>query len=299
MAQRLLIVSNRLPINVGRRRGSFYFQPSIGGLATGLGSFYKSYDGIWIGWAGITLDKEEERKEVETKLISERCYPVFISQRDVNEFYYGFCNKTIWPLFHYFPQYALYEKGLWESYKRVNEIFCESVIQVANKNDIIWIHDYHLMLLPKLIREKLPDATIGFFLHIPFPSFEIFRLLPWRKEILYGILGADFISFHIYDYARHFLMSVHRLLGYEDYFGQINISDRIIKVDAFPMGIDYERIYNAVHETRVRGEVKKLREEQGNRKIILSTDRLDYTKGIPLRLKAFSTFLEKNPVYED
>lgn len=300
MTQRLLTVSNRLPIKVEKIKGNLHFQPSIGGLATGIGSVHRSYDALWIGWPGISLDeiREEEKEEIEERLMLENCYPVFISQSDANKFYYGFCNKTLWPLFHYFVQYVSYNKVLWDAYKRVNELFCESVIKIANEDDIIWIHDYHLMLLPRLIRERLPDATIGFFLHIPFPSFEAFRLVPWRREILSGILGADLIGFHIYDYVQHFLITVHRLLGYEDSFGQINLGDRIIKVDAFPMGIDYERFSNAMQERKVREEVRKLRKKLGTQKIILSTDRLDYTKGIPQRLKAFNTFLETNPAYK-
>lgn len=301
--KRLLIVSNRLPIRIEKRRAKLHFHPSVGGLATGLGSFYKLYDSLWIGWPGIPLDRlrDEEREEVEVELKSEfNCHPVFLSQGDVENHYYGFCNKTIWPLFHYFTQYTGYEKVLYEAYKRVNRLFCDAVVGITREeNCIIWIHDYHLMLLPGLIREKIPDATVGFFLHIPFPSFEIFRLLPWRREILEGLLGADMIGFHTYDYARHFLSNVRNLLGYEHTLGQINTDDRLIKVDAFPMGIDYERFSHAARALEVQREVKRLRKKLGECKLILSIDRLDYTKGIPQRLEAFNTFLERNPQYKE
>lgn len=298
--RRLLLVSNRLPVSVVKRKDKLYFQPSTGGLATGLGSFYKSYRSLWIGWPGISLEEVKDKKEdIKAKLLSENCYPVFLSRRDVEEYYNGFCNKTIWPLFHYFPQYAVYSENLWKAYKRVNELFCDAIVKVAEPDDIIWIHDYHLMLLPKLLREKLPEATIGLFLHIPFPSFEVFRLLPWRREIVEGLLGADLVGFHTYDYVRHLLDSVRRLLGYEHTLGQILLGNRVVKVDAFPMGIDYDHFANAALHPEVDKEVKRIRKELGKHKVIISIDRLDYTKGIPLRLEAFDLFLERNPEYRE
>jgi len=298
--QRLLIISNRLPVSVEKRKRGLRFEPSIGGLATGLRSFYKAYNGTWIGWPGINLEKiKEEEQDVEARLLSESCCPVFLSQHDIEDYYHGFCNKTIWPLFHYYPSYTVYSKDLWEAYERVNKVFADAVAEVAEQGDIIWIHDYHLMLLPKLVRERLPGAAIGFFLHIPFPSFEIFRLLPWRRQILNGLLGADLVGFHTYDYAQHFLNSVHRLLGYEETMGQIISADRIIRADVFPMGIDYEEYSSYARDWRVQREISKLREKSGNCKIILSIDRMDYTKGIPQRLEAFSLFLERNPQYKE
>ena len=298
--QRLLIVSNRLPVSVEKRRRGLRFEPSVGGLATGLRSFYKAYNGTWIGWPGISQEKiEAEEQDVKARLSAENCYPVFLSQQDTDDYYHGFCNKTLWPLFHYHPSYAVYSNSLWEAYERVNRIFADAVVDVAKPDDIIWIHDYQLMLLPGLIRDRLPGATIGFFLHIPFPSFEIFRLLPWRQQILNGLLGADLIGFHIYDYAQHFLNSVRRLLGYEDAMGQITAADRIIRADAFPMGIDYEVYASYARDWRVQREIGRLRERLGDCKIILSIDRMDYTKGIPQRLEAFSLFLERAPQYKE
>jgi len=299
---RLLIVSNRLPITIEKRKGSLHFRHSVGGLATGLGPFYKSYDSTWIGWCGISSDKVDgkEKRDVETSLMTDfGCFPVFLSKRDIEMHYHGFCNKTIWPLFHHFTQYTVYDKGLWKSYKRVNNLFCNAVMEIAKPDDVIWIHDYHLMLLPKLLRENLPDATIGFFLHIPFPSFEIFRLLPWRKEILDGLFGGDLIGFHTYEYVRHFIDSARRLLGYEHTSGQITAGNRTIKVDAFPMGIDYERFSSAGKNPEVQKEINRIHKKLGERKIILSIDRLDYTKGVLQRLEAFDFFLEKNPEYKE
>ena len=297
---RLIIVSNRLPINVVKKGNSLQFQPSVGGVATGLSSVSKSTKCIWIGWPGITVKNiQGKEKKIEENLQAENCYPVFLSKHDVNNYYYGFCNKTIWPLFHYFTQYTNYNNRFWASYKRVNEAFCEVVLKVAKPDDIIWVQDYHLFLLPKLIRKKLPDARIGFFLHIPFPSFEIFRLLPWRRELLEGILGANLVGFHTYDYIRHFTHSVSRVLGLEHTLGQITFNDHQVKVDTFPMGIDYEKFATSIELPEVQKEIKKFRKIVGVNKIILSIDRLDYTKGIPPRLEAFDRFLEIYPEYRE
>jgi trehalose 6-phosphate synthase/phosphatase len=294
-----LIVSNRLPLTITIRKSNLSFQPSTGGLATALASIYKSHDSLWIGWPGINQEriKEEQKKVLNKKLEEENCHPVFLSRHEVENYYHGFCNKTIWPLFHYFPTYALYNKNLWNTYTHVNQKFSDSVTQVARKDDIIWVHDYQLMLLPGLIREKIPDATIGFSLHIPFPTFELFRLLPWRKEVLKGLLGADLLGFHTYDYVRHFTSTTRWLLGYEQSLGHISVHNRVIRADAFPMGINYERFAKAADESRVKREIQRIRNILKERKIILSVDRLDYTKGIPQRLEVFDLFLEKNPQY--
>jgi len=296
--QRLLIVSNRLPLTIQERKGDLHIEPSVGGLATGLRSWYKSFPSIWIGWAGIGRKKIKKEKDIMVRLLSENCHPVALSEHDVEAYYHGFCNRTIWPLFHYFPLYAEYSEDFWQAYERVNTAFANVVAGIARPNDIIWIHDYHLMLLPKLLRERLPKATIGFFLHIPFPSFETFRLLPWRKQILEGLLGADLVGFHTYDYAGHFLDSVHRLLGYEVGMGQITATDRVVKADAFPMGINYEQYSNVDQDPKAQAERKRFRKKLGDCRVILSVDRLDYTKGIPQRLEAFSVFLDRNPKFK-
>jgi trehalose 6-phosphate synthase/phosphatase len=295
--RRLLIVSNRLPITVQDRKGDLHVEPSVGGLATGLSSWYKSHDSIWIGWPGITGKKIKGEKDILAKLLSANCHPVSISQQDVEAHYHGICNRTIWPLFHYFPLYAEYSEGFWQAYERVNTAFANVVAGIAKPSDIIWIHDYHLMLLPKLLRERLPKATIGFFLHIPFPSFEIFRLLPWRNQILEGLLGADLVGFHTYEYAGHFLDTVRLLLGYEAAMGQIIVANRVVRADAFPMGINYQQFSSAVQDSKTHAERKRFSKKLGDRQIILSVDRLDYTKGIPQRLQAFSEFLERNPKF--
>ena len=296
--QRLLIVSNRLPVTIQEKKSELHIEPSVGGLATGLRSWYKSCPSIWIGWAGIGRKKIKREKDIMARLLAENCHPVPLSQPDVEAHYYGMCNRTIWPLFHYFPLYAEYSEDFWRAYERVNTAFANVVAGTAKPNDIIWIHDYHLMLLPKLLREKLPKAKVGFFLHIPFPSFEIFRLLPWRQQILDGLLGADLVGFHTYDYTGHFLDSAHRLLGYEVAMGQVTAADRLVKADAFPMGIDYDQFSNVDQDPQVQAERKRFRRKLGDCRVILSVDRLDYTKGITQRLEAFSLFLDRNPNFK-
>lgn len=302
MEETLHIVSNRLPVTLEKKRGTIQYRQSMGGLATGLGSFYQSYNSMWTGWCGMPAESltSDEKEMVELTLANDyRCFPLFLSRSDMKMFYHGFCNKTIWPLFHYFPTYTVFEKNLWEAYEKVNRKFCDAVVKKAGPEDTIWVHDYQLLLLPGLLREKLPEAKIGFFLHIPFPSFEIFRLLPWRKEILEGFLGADLIGFHTYDYVRHFLSSVGRLLGYEHTFGQIYTESRVITADIFPMGIDFEKYNKAHNDQKVKKEIEWVEKKLDKRRAILSVDRLDYTKGIPQRLRAYEHFLNTNPKYHN
>ncbi|MFZ2455102.1 MAG: bifunctional alpha,alpha-trehalose-phosphate synthase (UDP-forming)/trehalose-phosphatase [Candidatus Altiarchaeia archaeon] len=301
---RLVIVSNRLPYTVSEKEGSFVFEKSTGGLATGLGSYLdtlkKNPEGdehVWIGWPG--MDVPEERKADITRISREKykCHPVYISEKQMEEFYEGFCNKTIWPLFHYFPLLTTYDEKYWKSYQDINEVFCNAVMEVISSDDVLWIHDYHLMLLPGLIRERMPNAKIGFFLHIPFPTYEIYRLLPrtWRREILEGLLGADLIGVHTQDYTQYFLRCVMRILGLDHSIGKIYNTERTVRADTFPMGIEYKKFCNATGEPATIREKEDLKKAFVNRKVILSIDRLDYSKGITNRLAGYEKFLENNP----
>ncbi len=296
---RVVVIANRLPFSTTRKAGKIHFRPSPGGLAAGLSSLSKSYDRLWIGWPGITNEKlnARDKEQICKSLLEEKCHPVFLSRKQIECYYQGFCNKTIWPLFHYFPRRTAYEIRFWKAYQQVNELFTDEVMKVAGPDDRIWVHDYQLMLLPRLLKERFPNSEIGFFLHIPWPSFEVFRLMPWREEILRGLLGADLIGFHTYDYVRHFLSSVTRIIGLERTFSNISIDNRVVKVDAFPMGIDYEKYSRAIEDSGVANEANKIRRRVGKRKIILSVDRLDYSKGIIERLEAFDLFLSRNPQY--
>jgi len=297
---RLVIVSNRLPVTAVKKEGKFQLEASAGGLATGLRSVSRAKDSLWVGWCGVARERlKGHEDEIDVMLKAVKCRGVRLTRHDVEYYYHGFSNKTIWPLFHYFPIYTVYDRHFWDAYKRVNMEFCDEVVKVAEKGDTIWIHDYQLMLLPRMLRDRLPDATIGFFLHIPFVSSEVFRLLPWRQEILEGILGADLIGFHTYDYVRHFSESVLRVCGYEHNFGYVSVGNRTVRVDAFPMGIDYKHYSAAGERPGVQEQMGRIRKRIGDRKLILGIDRLDYTKGIPERLEAFDLFLERNQEYRD
>jgi len=245
--------------------------------------------------------EEGSREQLRTRAAKHKASPVFLDADTMEKFYRGFCNSTLWLLFHYFLTHAKFREADWAQYVKVNEAFRDSVLSVYQPNDTVWVHDYHLMLLPKLLREKVPDLSIGFFLHTPFPAYDIFRTLPtkWRSDILEGILGADLIGFHTIDYTQHFLRCILRILGQEHSFGQVLIGgERTIKVDTFPMGVDYRQIRDAAISDDIQEEGRGLRERLGNRKIILSQDRLDYTKGIKHRLEAYAIFLERYPQWQ-
>ena len=305
---RLILISNRLPVNLEKKNGEYKYSESPGGLASGIRAFVDKIkitqpdtEIVWLGWPGIAVADEDQgnvKKEIFEKF---GAYTVFLSEDVMDKFYLGFCNKTIWPLFHYFPMFTEYEKEHWEVYKMVNQIFCSAILEIYKPGDIIWVHDYHLMLLPAFLREKFPAATIGFFLHIPFPSYEIFRMLPsnWRKELLQGLYGADLIGFHTYDYRTYFLNSTLRILGLEDHMGELMYDNREVKVDSFPMGIDYDKYHNAAKSRPVRAEQKKLRRTFGSLKLILSIDRQDYSKGILKRILGYELFLNTHPEWKE
>lgn len=302
---RLLVVSNRLPITVEMKEGRLTFQESVGGLVSGLSAYLDSLrsseagkmEAVWVGWPGLSVDNNLKEELKKRAFADYRAYPVFVDEKAMDKFYYGLCNKTIWPLFHYFPSYAVYDEEYWKEYRQVNEVFCQAVLEVAKPDDTIWVHDYHLMLLPKLLREKLSKNPIGFFLHIPFPSFEIFRLFPrrWSQEILEGLLGADIVGFHTHDYTQAFLRCALRILGVDHDMGKLLFRDRLVKADTFPMGIHYKKYAAAAASQPVAKEKEELKKPLGERKVILSVDRLDYSKGILKRLQGYETFLEKNP----
>jgi trehalose 6-phosphate synthase/phosphatase len=307
---RFLIISNRLPLQIDVTHNDIDIQPSVGGLATGMKSVSKFFNSQWIGWSGV--DKNQLTKDqvniVNEALEAEGCIDVNLTSDEVELYYEGFSNKTLWPLFHYFNQFVVYEEEQWEAYKLVNRKFADVIADNIKGVDYIWIHDYHLLLLPQLIKERFPKVTIGFFLHIPFPSYELFSILPWRNEIINGMLGADLLGFHTFDYERHFMSSVRRLMGYDININEIHLPKRIVKVDNFPMGIDYDKFHNAAlesqtrsvrHKSEIRQELERYYLLYPDTKFILSIDRLDYTKGLINRLEAYEYFLENYPEYRE
>jgi trehalose 6-phosphate synthase/phosphatase len=289
-----------LPVTVRKCGKRLEYIDSIGGLSTGLSKYHNEADSIWVGWPGISQEElsGREKRSIEKTLKEKyKCLPVFLTQEEVGKYYHGFCNNTIWPLFHYFSSQTQYDISTWEAYNEVNQKFYERIRSSIGKKDTVWIHDYQLMLLPEIIKRHHPFVQVGFFLHIPFPSAELFRLLVWREDILRGLLGADLIGFHTYDYVRHFLSCTRRLLGLDDNLNIISYEDRYVKVDSFPMGIDYNRFAGEVDESNLSPEVLEIKKIKENKGIILSIDRLDYTKGIPARIRAYNNFLVKYPEY--
>ncbi|HDP54323.1 MAG TPA: bifunctional alpha,alpha-trehalose-phosphate synthase (UDP-forming)/trehalose-phosphatase [Bacteroidetes bacterium] len=303
---RLIIVSNKLPFEVAKEGEQVKVIQKSVRTPNKLNTYYKLKNCEWIGWTGneqIELT-EKEKEFVYNRFAEEQCHPLELTQEQIKMHYYGFCNATIWPLFHYFTQHSELNEEYWKHYVEVNKLFAQKVLTVANDEDTIWIHDYHLMLLPMLLREANPQLTIGFFLHIPFPSYEIFRVLPWRKEVVEGMLGADLIGFHTFDYERHFMSSIRRLAGYDNMLNTVKLDERVVKIDNFPMGVDYDYFQEqANHFKSAKGEsllgfantVAQNLLNDGETILMLSVDRLDYAKGITQRLEAFEMFLINNP----
>jgi trehalose 6-phosphate synthase/phosphatase len=295
---RLVLVSYRLPFHLFRNK----VVRNAGGLVSAMLALAEKPEvterfGRRIVWIGRTDDTPEELARVQEQVGAFELAPVRIDDRLDDKYYGGACNDMIWPLFHYFPMLANFDPTLFEAYRLAHKLFLEKVSEVLRPNDLVWVHDYHLMLLPGLIRERLPNAHVGFFLHIPFPSFEIFRLMPrgWREALLRGILGADLAGFHTFDYTQHFLRAARRTLGMETTMNSAIVDDRLVKAETFPLGIDYARFSQATRGKEVRREREKLDRILGNNKLIFSVDRLDYSKGLLHRLLGFEYFLEKSP----
>ncbi|MDD4116484.1 MAG: bifunctional alpha,alpha-trehalose-phosphate synthase (UDP-forming)/trehalose-phosphatase, partial [Massilibacteroides sp.] len=296
---RLFIISNRLPLKVTKSEDEFTFSPSEGGLVTGLASLDMHIEKHWVGWPGTFFENREEENLVQQKLLTYNYHPVFLSEEQVENYYEGYSNSILWPLCHYFFSFIQYENTYWQSYQEVNNLFAKKTLPLLEKDDIVWIQDYHLMLLPQLIREQNKLMNIGYFHHIPFPSYELFRVLPERAELLNGLLGADLIAFHTHDYMRHFVSAAERVLDLHFQLDRVEHANRYVHVDTFPMGINYELYANAILKPEIQKKALELKKTFGDSKLILSVDRLDYSKGILHRLKGFLHFLEHNPEYHE
>ncbi len=301
---RLVIAAYRLPFKFSKTKKGFKAVQNSGGLVSAILSlsenFRKSKNHFIsnkIVWAGIADNLPDNFQAGKFENDNFDIAPVGLPEK-LNELYYGgFCNDLIWPLFHYFSSYSVFNTNYFKAYMEANSRFCDELVKVIKPGDFIWIHDYQLMLLPEMIRQKLPDATIGFFLHIPFPSFEIFRLIPrgWRESIINGLLGADLIGFHTHDYTQNFIKSVKRTTGFECHQNQIYTPNKLVKADAFPIGIDYNKFHSACLSDYVLSEKNKIKAFIINYKLIFSVDRLDYSKGLLFKLKGFEAFLELYP----
>ena len=267
-------------------------EPSSGGLVTALGGIGEEF--TWIGWPGAVVPAAAE-DELRERLAEDRLFPVFFDKAEESDFYDGMCNDTIWPLFHYFVGRMSYSDGAWQRYVDVNERFAEELAVRSPQGARVWIHDFHLMLVPAALRRRRPDLSIGFFLHIPFPAPEVFRLLPSREEVLLGLLGADYIGFHTSDYVYHFRSSCLRVLGIESEPDAIDHGGRIVEIGADPIGIDIARFRQVLADLETTEMMREIEKRYLGQRLVLGIERLDYTKGIPQKLRAFERFLEQDP----
>jgi trehalose 6-phosphate synthase/phosphatase len=289
---RLILVSNRLPITVKRSRKKTTLVRSTGGLVAGLGPVHEEGDGLWIGSLGSTRGVPKEELE------RQRLVTVQLAAEDAKRHYEGYSNGVLWPLFHYLLDRITFDSRDAEAYRKVNERFADVIVEEASDDDRIWVHDYQLMLLPTMLRQRLPGASIGFFLHIPFPSSEVFRILPHAEEVLRGLLGADLIGLHTWDYARHLVSSFRRVLGVE--FSDDWVStDASTRIGVFPLGVDVASLRQRAARPKVERRLKQLRKQVGDRKVVLGVDRMDYTKGLPLRLHAYRRLLETRRTWRE
>ena len=300
-----VVVANRLPIDMERLPdGTTTWKRSPGGLVTALEPLLRSRRGAWIGWPGIPDAGDEPIEQDDMRLC-----PVSLSADDIAEYYEGFSNAALWPLYHDVIVKPIYHREWWDRYVDVNRRFAEATAKTAAEGATVWVQDYQLQLVPKMLRMLRPDLTIGFFLHIPFPPVELFMQMPWRTEIIEGLLGADLVGFHLPGGAQNFLILARRLvgantsratIGVRSRFGEIDVGFRTVKVGAFPISIDSTALDQQARTRAIRQRAEEIRSELGNpRKILLGVDRLDYTKGIDVRLKAFSELLDEHRAKRD
>jgi trehalose 6-phosphate synthase/phosphatase len=288
-------VANRLPITVRVTETTVEVERSMGGLATGLLGPHEHTDGLWIGWSGTTEDLGAEREaQLDAKLKAMRLVAVPLSGDQVTRYYEGFSNGVLWPLFHYLIEQIPLQVSDWDAYVEANERFADVVAASYRPGDLIWVHDYQLLLLPGLLRRRIPDARIGFFLHIPFPSEELFRTLPARERILEGLLGADLVGFHTPAYLRHFATSLIDILGLSVEIDRVQLPDREVRLGVFPMGVDAAMFDALAADPAVEEEARAIRGD-GSVRLLVGVDRLDYTKGIPRRLLAYERMLHAHP----
>ncbi|KAJ7551871.1 hypothetical protein O6H91_06G033100 [Diphasiastrum complanatum] len=297
--QRLLVVANRLPVSATRKgESSWALELSAGGV--------RQFETRWIGWPGVNVQDDKGQKSLSSALEEKGFIPVFLDEETVDQYYNGYCNNVLWPLFHYIglqqeDRLAATRslQSQFSAYKRANRLFAEVVLSQYQDGDVVWCHDYHLMFLPKFLKEANSRMKLGWFLHTPFPSSEIYRTLPLRSELLKAVLTADLIGFHTYDYARHFVSACTRILGLEGTPEGVEDQGKLTRVAAFPIGIDSERFIKALETDMVRSHIQKLRGRFAGRKVMLGVDRLDMIKGIPQKLLAFEKFLEESPEWQD
>jgi trehalose 6-phosphate synthase/phosphatase len=292
---RVIIVSNRLPLVVRAEHDEIVLSPASGGLASGLRPLHERGESLWIGWTGdLPSVSRAARKRLVRDLQQRRIQPVELTRAESKAYYDDVCNGVLWPLFHYQIDRIPPTAPEWAVYRAVNERFAEAIVREYREGDVIWIHDYHLLLVPGLVRRQLPDAPIGFFLHIPFPAAEVFHVAPWRREILAGILGASVVGFHTPAYASQFENAVRALTAFEVRPGLVIANARPVRVGAYPMGVDAAWFTAMADDPVVLAERAQVSGTPGQQ-LLLGIDRLDYTKGIPRRLLAYEQLLRDHP----
>ncbi|HEX7322555.1 MAG TPA: trehalose-6-phosphate synthase [Mycobacterium sp.] len=300
-----VVVANRLPIDIERQPdGTTSWKRSPGGLVTALEPLLRRRRGAWVGWPG-SIDASDEPIDIDDL----RLHPVRLDDTDIAQYYEGFSNATLWPLYHDVIVKARYRRQWWDRYVDVNRRFAEAASLASAPGATVWVQDYQLQLVPRMLRTLRPDLTIGFFLHIPFPPVELFMQLPWRTEIIDGLLGADLVGFQLPGGAQNFLYLARRLtavdtsrgsVGVRSRFGEVQLESRKVRVGAFPISIDSGELDRKARGRDIRRRAKEIRAELGNpRTILLGVDRLDYTKGIDVRIKAFSELLAEGRMKGD
>ncbi|BBZ41758.1 alpha,alpha-trehalose-phosphate synthase (UDP-forming) [Mycobacterium conspicuum] len=325
-----VVVANRLPVDLERLPdGTTTWKRSPGGLVTALEPLLRRRRGAWVGWAGLPSDRDDDLEVDDKPIVQDdlTLHQVPLSTEDIAQYYEGFSNATLWPLYHDVIVKPIYHREWWDRYVVVNRRFAEAAARVAARDGTVWVQDYQLQLVPQMLRTLRPDLTIGFFLHIPFPPVELFMQMPWRTEIIEGLLGADLVGFHLVGGAQNFLILSRRLLGANTSRGAVGVRSRFgevqlaatastaepgaagrrpdqegrrVQVGAFPISIDSRELDHAAGSRSVKTRAREIRAELGNpRKILLGVDRLDYTKGIDVRLKALSELLAESRVKGD
>lgn len=297
----IIVVSNRLPVTIKKNAetGEYEYSMSSGGLVTALQGLKKTSTFQWYGWPGLEIPDDEKEKVKKDLIEKFNAIPIFLTDEIADLHYNGFSNSILWPLFHYHPGEINFDENAWLAYNEANATFAEEIVKNVNDNDLIWVHDYHLMLLPEMLRSRLGNSVknikLGWFLHTPFPSSEIYRILPVRQEILKGVLSCDLLGFHTYDYARHFLSSVQRVLNINTLPNGVEYQGRFVNVAAFPIGIDVDTFTEGLKKKSVQTRIQQLKETFKGCKIIVGVDRLDYIKGVPQKLHAMEVFLNEHP----
>lgn len=298
MTARLIVASTRLPTTLTLNGDGWEVTPSSGGLVTALAAVKEKRKFTWLGWPGATVPREEQAA-VSRRLAKHGTCPVFIEGVDMEGFYEGFSNDMLWPLFHNLTERSTFSRAHWASYKKVNQLYAEAIAKIARPGDTIWVHDYQLCLVPEMLRAKGLGCPIGFFLHIPFPSADVYRTLPVAEELLRGLLGADLIGFHAYEYVSQFRMAALRVLGMESDSMHLSLQSRRVELEVSPIGIDPTEVRELLQTPEASREQGELERTFAGKRLIVGVDRLDYTKGIPLKLLAFEELLDQHPQWRE